>query len=126
MTQDTEEPSTAEGHLAGSELGLATLARVREVLASHPGVVERTTRSQVAFGRRTVFAFLWRPGQYLRHPGAEVVLSIGLPHHVGSPRFKEVAHPTAARWIHHLEVHEVGDLDDDVAAWLREAADAAG
>jgi len=126
VTQDAQEPSTAEGYLAGSEVGLATLARVREVLASHPDVVERTTRSQVAFRRRTGFAFLWRPGQYLRHPGAQVVLSIGLPHRVGAARFKEVAHPNASRWIHHLEVHEVGDLDDDVAAWLRAAADAAG
>jgi hypothetical protein len=28
--------------------------------------------------------------------------------------------------MHHLEIHSLGDLDDEVAAWLREAADRAG
>jgi hypothetical protein len=122
-----EEASTAEGFFVGSELGLAVLERVRELLAAtHPDVTERTSTSQVAFRRRTGFAALWRPGQYLRRPAAQVVLSIALPHEVGSPRFKEVAHPSPRTWMHHLEVRDVVDLDDQVAAWLREAADAAG
>ena len=126
VAREAHEPSTAEGFFAGSELGLATLARVRDVLATHPDVSERTTRSQVAFRRRTGFAFLWRPEQYLRHPGAEVVLSIGLPRRLGSSRFKQVAHPARTTWMHHLEVHDVGDVDDEVAGWLREAAGGAG
>ncbi len=126
MTAEGRGPSTAEGFFAGSELGLATLTRVRDVLATHHGISERTTKSQVAFRRRTGFAFLWRPGQYLHHPAAEVVLSIGLPRRVDSPRFKEIAHPARTTWMHHLEVHAVGDLDDEVAGWLREAADGAG
>ena len=125
VAREAHEPSTAEGFFAGSELGLATLARVRDVLATHPDVSERTTRSQVAFRRRRGFAFLWRPEQYLNHPEAEVVLSLGLSHRLGSSRFKEVAHPARTTWMHHLEVHEVGDLDDEVAGWLREAADGA-
>ncbi|HYN66191.1 MAG TPA: DUF5655 domain-containing protein [Ornithinibacter sp.] len=126
MTREREGSSTAEGFFAGSELGLATLSRVRDVLATHPDVTERTTTSQVAFRRRTGFAFLWLPGRYLRHPAAEVVLSVGLPRRVDSSRFKEVAHPAGSTWIHHLEVHAVGDVDDEVAGWLREAADEAG
>jgi hypothetical protein len=126
VTGAAEVPSTAEGFLAGSDLGLATLSWVREVLSTHPDTHERTTRSQVAFRRRRGFAFLWRPEQYLRHPSAQVVLSLALPHRLGSARFKEVAHPARTTWMHHLEVHQVGDLDDEVAGWVREAADAAG
>ena len=122
----SEGRSTAESFLAGSELGLATLARVREVLAAHDDVTERTTTSQVAFRRRTGFAFLWRPGQYLRHPDAEVVMSIGLPYALRSERFKTVVHPARTTWMHHLEVHDVTEVDDEVAGWLREAAAAAG
>lgn len=121
-----EEPVTPE-ELLVSELGLAALARVRAVLAdSFPDVVERTTRSQVAFRRRRGFAYLWRPGQYLRHPAADVVLSLAFPEEVPSERFKEVVHPAATTWMHHLEVHTVADLDDEVAGWLRRAAGAAG
>jgi hypothetical protein len=64
---------------------------------------------------------------YIDDPGAEVILSIVLGRSERSPRCKEVAHPAAAHWIHHLEVGDPADLDDEVAAaWLREAADHAG
>ncbi|MGZ4531368.1 MAG: DUF5655 domain-containing protein, partial [Mycobacteriaceae bacterium] len=84
------------------------------------------SRSQAAFRRKRGFAYLWMPGQYLRGPTAEVVLSIVLGRLDESTRFKEVAHPAPAHWIHHLEIHNLSDLDDEVAGWLREAADRAG
>jgi hypothetical protein len=36
-----------------------------------------------------------------------------------------VAHPSPAHWMHHLEVHDPAELDDQVVAWLREAAERA-
>jgi hypothetical protein len=65
------------------------------------------------------------PGQYLTNPEAEVVLSIALKRRDGSKRFKEVAHPAPGRWMHHLEIQDPGDIDDEVTGWLREAADQA-
>jgi hypothetical protein len=117
----------AERYFDGSPLGTSVLQRVRTVLAnSHDDVTERVGRSQVAFRRRRGFAFLWRPGQYLTHPGAEVVLSLALHRQLDSARFKEVAHPAPTTWMHHLELHSADDVDEEVAAWLREAADVAG
>jgi hypothetical protein len=55
-----------------------------------------------------------------------VVLSIALGRHDPSPRWKEVVHPSPKQWMHHLEVRTVADLDDEVAAWLHEAATRAG
>lgn len=86
----------------------------------------RVTKSQVAFRRRRGFAYVWLPGQYLAHPGADVVLSIALPRQVESPRWKEVAHPAPGTWMHHLEVRDLGELDDEVLGWLRVAFEAAG
>lgn len=86
----------------------------------------RVSRSQVAFRRKRGFAHLWLPGQYLTHPGAEVVLSIALGRRVDSPRFKEVAHPSRLHWMHHLELHATSELDDEVAGWLQDAFDRAG
>ena len=122
-----QNAGAAEDFLAASSLGLSVLGRVREVLAeSHPDVTERVGRSQVAFRRRRGFAYLWMPGQYLRNPRAEVVLSLALPSRLDSPRFAEVVHPASAIWMHHLDVHATADVDDEVAAWLVHAADAAG
>jgi hypothetical protein len=110
----------------GHPVGLLVHDRVRALLTGVPGVETRVTRSQVAFRRRRGFAWLWLPGRYLGNPTAELVLSLALGRHEESARFKEVVHPSSRHWIHHLEVRAVEDVDDEVAAWLREAADRAG
>ncbi|MCU0483122.1 MAG: DUF5655 domain-containing protein [Chloroflexi bacterium] len=110
----------------GHPVGLAILARVRlEVEAIGP-VTVRASRSQVAFRRVRGFAWLWRPGQYLARPGAEAVLSLALGRRDPSPRFKEVVHPSPRHWLHHLEVDAPEAIDDEVRAWLREAAGRSG
>lgn len=116
---------TPEDFFAGHPLGLAVYDRVSSALARLGPVSVRVSKSQVAFRRRRGFVFLWLPGQYLRNPGADVVLSVALGRRETSPRFKEVAHPAPRQWIHHLEIHDVTDLDDEVLAWLSEAADRA-
>ena len=65
------------------------------------------------------------PGRYLAAPAAEVVRSIALGRHDRAARFTEVAHPAPGQWMHHLEIQDVGDIDDQVVSWLREAADRA-
>jgi hypothetical protein len=117
---------TPEDFFAGHPRGLEAFEKVRSML-EHLGPVEvRVTKSQVAFRRRRGFAYLWLPGQYLAKPGAEVVLSIALGRPDPSPRFKEVVQPTPGHWMHHFELNDLGDLDDEVEAWLREAADRSG
>jgi hypothetical protein len=114
-----------EAFLAGHPLALEVFARVRAILQRHGPVTIRTTKSQVAFRRRRGFAYLWLPGQYLARPAAEAVLSVALHRRDDSPRFKEVVHPSPRHWIHHLEIRAASDVDDQVVAWLREAADRA-
>ena len=117
---------SADEFFAGHDAARAGYDRVCTMLTAIGPFGVRITKSQVAFRRRRGFAWLWRPGQYLARPGAEVVLSIALGRRDSSPRFKEVAHPAPRQWMHHLEVHRTGELDDEVAGWLREAADRAG
>jgi hypothetical protein len=113
---------TAEDFFAGHPFALAVHDQVLEIVREFAPVDVRVSKSQVAFRLRRGFAYLWMPGQYLRHPDAEVVLSLSLGRHDDSPRWKEVAHPSARHWIHHLEVRDLADIDDEVAGWLREAA----
>jgi hypothetical protein len=111
---------------ADQPLGLAAFDRVVEMLAPVGTVEVRVSKSQVAFRRKRGFAYLWLPGRYLSRPGADVVLSIALGRHVESSRWKQVVEPAPGQWMHHLEITNVSDLDDDVSQWLREAADRAG
>jgi hypothetical protein len=117
---------TPEEFLRDSPSGRAVFAVVQSLLSGLPDVEVRTTRSQISFRRRRGFVFLWLPGMYLRHPRTEVVLSIATDRELASPRFAEVVHPAPRTWQHHLDVHDVGDIDDEVARWVREAYDRAG
>ena len=85
----------------------------------------RVTKSQIAFRRRRSFAFVWRPDRYV-NSDVPAVLSIALPYRLESDRFKEIAHPTAAVWMHHLELNGVGDIDHEVRNWLAAAYEEAG
>lgn len=116
---------TPEEHFAGHPVALSVLDAVRGAIDRLGGAEIRTTTSQVAFRRRRGFASLWLPGRYLSRPGAEVVLSVVLGRRDDSPRWKEVVHPSPAHWMHHLEVRDVAEVDDEVTGWLREAADRA-
>jgi hypothetical protein len=110
----------------GHPVALAALDRVRSILEALGPVEVRTAKSHVAFRRRRSFAYLWRPGQYLARPTAAVVLSFALGRRDDSLRFKEVVHPSPRHWMHHLEINDVHDIDEEVVAWLREAAERAG
>jgi len=116
---------TPEDFFAGHPQGLETFEAVRSIIDRLGPYDLRISKSQVAFRRRRGFAYVWMPGQYLAKPDAEVVLSIALSRQDPSPRFKEVVQVGPAYWMHHLEIRDLSDLDDEVERWLREAADRA-
>ena len=102
---------------------LPVYTRVRELLTPAEPYDVRVTKSQVAFRRRRGFAYVWLPGMYV--DSDVVVVSLALARRVDSDRFKQVVQPRPNLWMHHLEVHRLDDLDDEVGDWLCEAADAA-
>ena len=105
---------------AGFPESLAICQAVQQVIAGLGEASMRTTKSQVAFRRRRGFAYAWRPGQYVASD-VPLVLSIALPTRLDSPRFKEVVHPSPKVWMHHLELDEVSEVDDEVSGWLSQA-----
>lgn len=117
---------TPEEFFAGHPEAMAAFTEVCAIVGRLGPFEVRISKSQAAFRRTRGFAYLWMPGLYLAKPAADVVLSIALGRRDESRRFKEVAHPAPAHWMHHLEIRSLGDLDDVVAGWLREAADRAG
>jgi Domain of unknown function (DUF5655) len=85
----------------------------------------RVTKSQIAFRRRRAFAWVWMPDRYLRGRTAPLVLSVSLPWRDESPRWKQVGEPYPGRFMHHLELYDPAEVDDEVRAWLRQAWEAA-
>ncbi|HMQ29464.1 MAG TPA: DUF5655 domain-containing protein [Chloroflexaceae bacterium] len=116
---------TPEEFFAGKPLPHALFTRVTELMAALGPVSLRVTKSQIAFRRRRAFAWVWMPERYLRRPAAPLVLSLALPWRDGSPRWKEVVEPAPGRFMHHLELDDPAEIDDEVRDWLRQAWEAA-
>ncbi len=90
------------------------------VAAAGPAEV-RVSKSQVAFRRRTAFAFTWMPDMYLSRGDVPLVLTIGLRRRDDSSRWKQVVQPSPGRFTHHLELRSPADVDESVSRWLQEA-----
>lgn len=114
-----------EGFFAGSPEGMQLYRGVEEALRGVGDVTVVVTKSQIAFKRRRSFAYVWRPGQYVKSD-VPAVLSFALKVEVSSPRFKSVVHPSAKVWMHHLELRRVDEIDEQVRDWLRQAYEHAG
>jgi hypothetical protein len=113
--------TAAEALFADHAFALSVYRRTAAIVESLGPAEVRVTPTQVAFRRRRGFAYLWLPGRWLKKPVAEVVLSIALGRAHPSKRFKQVVHPSRRVWMHHLEVHALTDIDEEVESWLREA-----
>lgn len=124
-TDGDAAPRTPAEFFAGSPGGLRLYEAVAALVADLGPHEIRVGRSQVAFRRRRGFAYVWRPGRYVRSD-VPAVLSVALPRALTSGRFKEVAHPAPRIWMHHLELDDVAAVDAEVAGWLAEAYAAAG
>jgi hypothetical protein len=83
------------------------------------------TKSQIAFRSGTAFAWAWVPDRYLGGGRAPLVMSVTLSARDASPRWKQVVEPAAGRFMHHLELRSVEEIDDDVREWLRRAREEA-
>lgn len=116
----TDEDRAAADFFDGSPQGLAICQRVRDEIAALGQASVAVTRSQVSFRRDRGFAYVWRPGRYVRSD-VPAVLSIALPHRLDSPRFKSVVHPSTRVWMHHLELADPDEVDDEVRSWLAQA-----
>jgi len=110
-----------DGFFCGHPLGLEVFRWVERAVASFGEYEVKVSATQVAFVNRRGFAFVWMPGRWLRRQDAEVVLSIAAGLEIASKRFKEVVHPSRRVCMHHLEVSNIADLDDEVVGWLRMA-----
>jgi hypothetical protein len=112
--------STPEQFFEGSPTGLAVYEAVVDAVSSIGPAEVRVTKSQIAFRRRKGFAFVWRPGQYLKSD-VPVVLSFGLRQELDSPRFKEVVEVAPHVWMHHIELRDRRQVDAEVRGWLEAA-----
>jgi hypothetical protein len=106
------------GHQKRIELYMA----VEEMIKSLGPATIEITKSQISFGTKYKFAWVWLPPDSSgKRPKDSIVLSFGLDHRVESKHIAEAVEPYPGRWTHHIIVQDETDLGADVCKWLRQA-----
>jgi hypothetical protein len=77
------------------------------------GPVEVVARkTQVAFGRKRRFAWVWLPQMWIkRAPDKSITLTFGLRRRVKDRRIKESVEPYPGRFTHHVVIRRAADFD---------------
>ncbi len=117
---------TLDEFFAGQPLSRAIYEAVYRSLQDLGPLEPRITKTQVAFKRQRDFAWVWMPEKYLRRKAAPLVLSLAFRARDPSPRWKEIVEPRPGRYMHHLELYDPADVDDEVRAWIKKSSDLAG
>lgn len=95
------------------------------ILAEIQPVRIKAQKSQISFYNRHLFgcvSFL-RVKKKKELPDPYLVVTFGLEHPVESPRIVVATEPYPNRWTHHLILSRPEEVDDELMAWLKEAAD---
>lgn len=82
----------------------------------------KVTKTQVSFGLKRNFAFVWLPQMYSkRRPEESVTLTFDLPKRVRDKQIADATEIVPGRWVHHVVVTGPGDITGKVRKWLRAA-----
>ena len=115
---------TVEVLFAGRPVSMALFHAVRLYIESLGPVKIEAMKSQISFGSRTKFAWVWLPPPWAKNRSENsIVLTFGLRRHIEHERIVQAVEPRPGRWTHHVIIEKQADLDEDVRAWLREAYD---
>ena len=108
----------------GERRGLEIFEQIARVIDGLGESEIRVSRSQISFRHVRTFAVVWRPSMYVASD-VPIVLSLAMPRRLTSSRFKQVVHPGPTTWMHHLELRDLSDIDEEVRGWLEDAWNAA-
>lgn len=111
-----------DGHMDALPLYEALVARIEAEIGE---VRIKVQKSQISFYQKHLFAcvsFL-RVRRKKDCPESYIVVTFGLSHRVMSPRIDVATEPYPNRWTHHLLLSQPEEIDEELMAWLKEAAE---
>ena len=88
---------------------------------SLPGMSAKVQKSQISFYGRHLFAAVSLPRSKKSFPEHSILVTIGLPYRLESPRAAVTVEPYPGRWTNHVPVWEEERIDSELMDWLREA-----
>ena len=94
------------------------------VLAEVHNVTIRVQKTQLTYTNPRVFAAVSSlpVRRKAQRPDHYITVTLGLNRRLDSPRVDAASEPYPARWTHHLLISSLEEIDDELMAWVREAA----
>lgn len=107
----------------GHPLELALYQRLFQAMsAAFPEASVKVQKSQISFYGRHLFAAASLPVRRRKDwPKMCLMVTVGLPYRLDSPRVVAASEPYPGRWTHHVLVTEADQIDEELMGWLREA-----
>ena len=97
-------------------------ALFRRMDGAFPEGTVKVQKSQISFYGRHLFAAASLPVRRRKDwPKMCLMVTVGLPYRLDSPRVAAASEPYPGRWTHHLLLTAPEDVDGLLAAWLAEA-----
>jgi len=92
------------------------------LLASFPNTSFKIQKSQIALIDQKPYGALWLPIRPIKErPEVSLILSFGLDHKLVHERIVEVNEPYPNRFMHHILISDVREIDETVIQWLTQA-----
>ncbi|NMD68729.1 hypothetical protein HHO41_00405 [Bacillus sp. DNRA2] len=92
----------------------------RMISSIGPATVE-VHHSQISFGTKAQFAWLWYPPSEAKRPTNSIVLSFSVGRRLKNKRFFEIDEAYPGRFTHHVIIESEADLNKEVFTWICEA-----
>lgn len=95
---------------------------LEKAIMAMPSVTRTILKTQVSFGTRRGFAWVWLPIMRVKgRPDVYIVLSFGLGRRLDNPRIEQAVEPYPNRWTHHVIIGDESEIDDELLGWLVQA-----
>ena len=98
-------------------------AVTQQLLKELPGIAVQVQKSQITFRGRYGFAALSLPRRAQDKAAHAVLLTLGLPVRLDSPRVAVATEPYPGRWTHHIPLASPQELDEELLGWVHAAYD---
>ena len=95
---------------------------LRRMEREFPEASVKVQKSQISFYGRLLFAAVSLPVRRKKTwPERCIVVTVGLPAPLESPRVAVAVEPYPGRWTHHILISEEAQIDGELLEWLKEA-----
>ena len=90
-----------------------------------PDVKVKVAKTQISFSNKRGFAFVsFNPCRRAKvRPAAWMTVSFGLGYRKEAERIDVATEPYPGRWTHHVMVGSTAEIDEELLAWIKEAAE---